>query len=257
MDGAWYGVQAEHLSVADKYSALNLFAFLSLLQVVIAVIEKKTFKVIHLLSLFQFCRYFALIRRLSDCHEHIEDEIAGENSMTEQTSDNVSFAVHGNAAPLQDSEQDFLVSARAKDSELCSGKRTHELKECIICCDETEYFVLVCCSHGLCAECEKQWVRKQLRCPFCRRSFSSVREAVQSEWQLDVSAIPMEQIMNDIHSLEQKIAEFWEPLQQAKLDCSIQVVDCEKILAENYARRRQRTIDTKQDAEDGFVIVGR
>lgn len=130
-------------------------------------------------------------------------------------------------------------------------------EECVVCCDRKEYYVLMCCSHALCADCEKRWVRKRLHCPFCRQSFSSVREAAQTEWQLSVSAIPTEHILKDVKCLEQKIQEFWKtviPPPPSTSETNKQSLDLESFLAQNYVRRRQRTIQTG-DGEGGFVVV--
>ena len=129
---------------------------------------------------------------------------------------------------------------------------TARLDSCVICFDKTEDSVLMCCSHGLCSDCERQWVRKRLRCPFCRQSFKSVKEAVQTQWQLGVAAIPVETVLKDVQSLEQKIQTFWRRLLAEKQDGSA----LGAILAENYVHR-PKAIDESVAFEecDEFVVI--
>ena len=123
--------------------------------------------------------------------------------------------------------------------------------ECAICMDEPEDLVLECCSHALCRRCEKRWVRKRLRCPFCRQSFSSVKQAVTTQWDLSVTAVPVDQIRNDIHSLEQKIYQFWISARAGKQNDT----ELASILAENYVQRPKAVQSASVDEADGFIVV--
>jgi hypothetical protein len=165
-------------------------------------------------------------------------------------------SLHTQSGDLFDSavDKDHLLATvpNSWTDQTCNG--AGQRQECVICCDKTEDFVLECCQHALCADCEKQWVRKRLRCPFCRQSFSTLREATRTQWQLNVSAIPTEQIQTDVQCLERRIHEFWSTLMPLTKDGGAKF-DLESFLAENYVRRRQRTIQTSHGG-NGFVVVG-
>ena len=127
----------------------------------------------------------------------------------------------------------------------------HVSRECSICMDRPEDCVLTCCSHALCYGCDKRWVRKQLCCPFCRQSFSSVKQAVATQWDLSVSAVPLEQIQNDIQILKQHINIFWQGASAAGQDSA----RLQAILEERYIHRPRCVESTAIDEADGFVVV--
>lgn len=177
-----------------------------------------------LISPFQFCRYFTLLRRLHD-------------SLTTLETYHPSMNAHPCTVPFVEEEEEGLhegeeypsddplmmppttASLRLRDtrSEEEAGEMNWNIEvipeECSICMDKPEHSVLNCCSQGLCQDCEKRWVRKRLRCPFCRTSFRSVRDAVQTQWQLNVSAVPiLKHVQDDIECLEHKIGQFWNSI---------------------------------------------
>lgn len=130
-------------------------------------------------------------------------------------------------------------------------QRSSGLDECVICFDKTEDSVLTCCSHALCSDCERRWVRKRLRCPFCRNAFSSVKEAVQAQWQLSVDVIPIEQVLKDVHCLEKKIQSFWRHLLVEK--DNRESLAC--ILDGNYVQRPKTIESCAAEEIDEFVVI--
>jgi hypothetical protein len=63
--------------------------------------------------------------------------------------------------------------------------------------------------------------------------------------------------LKDVECLEQKIQEFWKTVipPHPTSETNKQSLDLESFLAQNYVRRRQRTIQTG-DGEGDFVVVG-
>ncbi|CAB9499633.1 expressed unknown protein [Seminavis robusta] len=207
--------------------------------VLVAVEDVEKTEILCLTSLFQFCRYYTLIRRLADSYEMVlEYPPTGatltaappiHNGPEEQSP--IGALLGGDATSLETEDKEpSTTPLLAGDEQPSDGPL--ELDECAICFDKTEDSVLMCCSHALCADCEKRWVRKHLCCPFCRQSFSSVKEAVQTQWQLGVKAVPVDQVLDDVRSLESTIAHFWRRHIHEKDSSSLP-----SILEENYVAR--------------------
>ena len=127
-----------------------------------------------------------------------------------------------------------------------------QLPDCVICLEKTEDSVLFCCSQAICSDCERRWVRRRLRCPFCRQSFSSVKEAVQTQWQLS-SAIPIEQVGQDVSCLESKVAAFWDGLGLVQRN-ETKSLQLSELLTQNYVQR-PKALDSSATEEGDFVLV--
>lgn len=215
--------------------------------------------VLCLVSLFQFCRYFTLIRRLADSQALV---LAYQH---QQSSADPLASLEGRPEalmkPSPGTENDELNGNPEKDSLLESTPPqtpsipfdNNQLHDCVICLEKTEDSVLFCCSQAICTDCERRWVRKRLRCPFCRQSFSSVKEAVQTQWQLS-SAIPVEQVVQDVECLGKKIHAFWEGLSIHRRS-ETEKKELESLLKENYVERPKILQSSLTEGGDGFVLV--
>jgi Zinc finger, C3HC4 type (RING finger) len=130
-------------------------------------------------------------------------------------------------------------------------QRSSRLDDCVICLDKTEDSVLTCCSHALCSDCERRWVRKRLCCPFCRKAFSSVQEAVQAQWQLNIDVVPLEQVLKDVQYLEKKLQSFWRRLLVEK--DNRESLAC--ILDGKYVQRPKTIESCAAEEIDEFVVI--
>jgi Zinc finger, C3HC4 type (RING finger) len=231
------------------------------LQVLVAVEDMEEGGLLCLTTLFQFCRYYSLIRRMADSQEAVLEypsPNAAESLKPEAplispdvhpSNVDLLLSMHNGSEAVEDHRRLF-----GPDEQLpimSSEQRSSGLDECVICLDKTEDSVLTCCSHALCSDCERRWVRKRLCCPFCRKAFSSVQEAVQAQWQLSVAAVPIEQVLKDVYCLEKKIQSFWRLLLVEKVNRD----SLSRILDGNYVQR-PRTVESYAAEEiDEFVVI--
>ena len=218
-------------------------------------------RILCLVSLFQFCRYFTLIRRLADLQSLVLEYPPNPNQVVNQGTGHEDMSDR----PEDEKETSLLAgdaflnqqSTTAREDPLSIERPPFIVElnqiatECAICMDKPEDCVLMCCSHGLCRSCEKRWVRKRLRCPFCRQSFSSVKQAVTTQWELGVSAVPVEQIQKDIQCLEQKIYQFWLSARAGEQDDAVLA----SILTDNYTQRPKTIQSIPAGEADGFVVL--
>lgn len=216
-----------------------------------------------LVSLFQFCRHFTLCRRLADSHSLIVLDTQVEKDRVAKPPSNQGGLAFPEAGEMEASL--LSTNALSNNSQNTSTKdplstldspplvvETRDMPaECAICMDKPEDSVLQCCSHALCHRCEKRWVRKRLCCPFCRQAFASAKQAATTQWDLSVTAVPVDQIRKDIHSLEQKIYQFWISARAGKQNDT----ELASILADNYVQRPKTVQSIVTDEADGFIVV--
>lgn len=243
------------VSLGETETALKKLASLSYMDraqfyqesVVVAIKSEEDEEVLCLISLFQFCRYFTLIRRLLDSQslilEYQQPFGASDSSV---------------APPKEDDNNDELGVFLENDGLVTLPKSTileEDGQDCVICLEKAEDSVLHCCSQAICRNCERRWVRKRLRCPFCRQSFASVKEAVQTQWQLS-SAIPVEQIVQDVHCLSEKVLAFWQGLGIDERRSESERRRIATFLVENYMERPKLIHSrTAEEGDDGFILV--
>lgn len=215
-------------------------------------------------SVFQFARYFTLLRRLTESQFLLEDG----PSATHQTK-GLRAPSHTGMLPLRPQEDemdspllagDALLSKKTNaqqdalslESYPCLVESNRIASECSICMDRPEDSVMTCCSHAICHGCEKRWVRRRLRCPFCRQSFSSVKQAVNTQWELmSDSPVSVEHIRKDIRCLEDHMYQFWQKARAGEQDDS----KLASFLSENYTERLRKVETLPPDDTDGFVVV--
>jgi Zinc finger, C3HC4 type (RING finger) len=128
----------------------------------------------RLVSVRDFSRYYTIVRRLSDLYA---------------------------SQKCQDSTD------TEGESNLDSSVRRVPWNDCVICCDQPSNSVLPCCSNCICDQCEIQWVRKRLACPFCRTKFTSIRQVRNSGWH--ISDLSENELQGDIDRLLKQLEEFW------------------------------------------------
>lgn len=146
-----------------------------------------------------------------------------------------------------DAEQDSLLAPPKEQ------QTEGHLPYCVICLEKTEDSVLFCCSQAICSDCERRWVRRRLRCPFCRQSFASVKEAVQTQWQLS-SAIPVEQVLQDVQCLGKKVHAFWKGLIIGQRN-KTELLHLATLLSDNYVQHPKTLESSGTEEGDGFVMV--
>lgn len=115
-----------------------------------------------------------------------------------------------------------------------------QLAECVICCTETSNSILPC-NHRICESCERRWVRKRLKCPFCRTKFKSVKQIRNCAWHL--SEFSQAELREDLEDLFAKLDQFWK-------SCGYTTATEDTLaLFEPVGRRINMTQD-----EDDFVV---
>lgn len=156
-------------------------------------------KYLCLLTIHQFIRYRTLLKRL-------EDLLCLQQQLI--------------LKQIQQHDDEDRQSNHANKDRAISNK------DCTICCNLTEGAVLSCCSHALCYDCEKRWLRRKLMCPFCRYRFKNVNEIRRTGcWDLTSSMSLSssysnsnneggccnihKELENDILQLRNRIQEFW------------------------------------------------
>lgn len=87
--------------------------------------------------------------------------------------------------------------------------------------------------------------------PFVDRHLLRQKQAATTQWDLSVTAVPVDQIRKDIHSLEQKIYQFWISARAGKQNDT----ELASILADNYVQRPKTVQSNVTDEADGFIVV--
>jgi len=165
-------------------------------KVVVAVQFQKTRVFVALLPIGKFSQYHSLLCRLADLLD------------VQLTTAAVTALGGANAQGHEvDAAADSTCSAvRRAEMERTKAVHGRERNECMICRNQAEQSVLSC-SHSLCRQCEQQWVRKRLACPFCRQRFANAREVRRTGWEL--TEWSRRDIDKDVAVLREKVEEFW------------------------------------------------
>jgi len=128
---------------------------------------------------------------------------------------------------------------------------------CLICAsDDTEACVLSC-THSLCVDCERRWVRRHLQCPFCRQGVSRRQT---DAWVLTTWS--ESEVDQDVGLLQSRVAALWTTVVDRGDGESGKVGNWSSFL-QAYSQA-PRTIgmeesanrnDVSLDDEDGFVLI--
>jgi hypothetical protein len=81
--------------------------------------------------------------------------------------------------------------------------------DCVICFSSISNTILGC-GHALCESCEKRWVLKQLKCPFCLARYDNSKQAKSKGWHLLEWSFLSQHVEEDVLLLESALSKVWD-----------------------------------------------